>query len=368
MIYQVKMSVTKKKHPSVKKKRSAFRGKAVSARADSNIAIGEAGDDNSAGIARRERQSVRAAKSATAAGVRLQKHLADRGISSRRKIETLITEQKIRIDGRIAILGDRVTPLSKISINGRPVRGHATPQYARVILYNKPEGEISTRDDPGKRTTVFNKLPKIKGARWIAIGRLDINTRGLLLFTNNGQLANQLMHPAFGLEREYLCRVFGKVDDDALNALMDGVELDGELVKFLQVKRQRGEGSNTWFSVIVGEGKYREVRRMWESVGCQVSRLMRVRYGTVTLPKNLRQGEWIELKSAEVSKLFDGVTPPDSETDNTESAVENKPNKKPSRSTRSDTQSKTRLTPRGRQSRSKGGQNRRSGSHSRRSG
>ena len=253
------------------------------------------------GLSEKDRPGGKAA--ATQPGVRLQKYLADRGISSRRKIEGLIADGKIRVDGKVAQLGDRVTTQSKINIDGRPIRGRVIPQYARVILYNKPEGEISTREDPGKRETVFKKLPKIKGGRWISVGRLDINTCGLLLFTNNGELANQLMHPSFGLEREYLCRIFGKVDDDALDRLKSGVSLDDALVRFQQIKRLRGEGSNTWFSVVVNEGKYREVRRMWESEGCRVSRLMRVRYGGIALPKSLRQGEWLELTSTEVNRL-----------------------------------------------------------------
>ena len=256
-------------------------------------------------------------------GIRLQKFLADKGISSRRKIEVWIFEGKIRVDGRLAQLGDRVTAHSRISIDGKPLRGKTETTVSRVLVYNKPEGEISTRDDPAKRTTVFRNLPKLRGERWVVVGRLDINTRGLLLFTNNGVLANRLMHPEFGLEREYLCRVFGKVDDAGLETLRQGVELDGELVRFQQVKRQRGEGRNTWYSVIVTEGKYREVRRIWESIGCQVSRLMRVRYGSIVLPKTLKQGEWIELKPAQIDKMMKRDQPDDSEAEMPK--VKNKP-------------------------------------------
>ena len=221
-------------------------------------------------------------------GIRLQKFLADKGYGSRREIEGWISEGKISIDGKVAQLGDRVSEKNRISVEGRVIRKRIEPMKARVLVYNKPEGEICSRDDPGKRPTVFKHLPRLRGSRWVIVGRLDINTRGVLLFTNNGDLANQLMHPTYGLEREYLCRVFGKVEESAIAKLQEGITLDGETIRFLQVKRQRGEGSNTWYNVVVGEGKYREVRRMWEAVGCRVSRLVRVRYGNVVLPRNLR--------------------------------------------------------------------------------
>jgi len=246
-------------------------------------------------------------------GIRLQKFLADRGISSRRKIEVWIEQGKIRVDGRVAQPGDRVTRHSRISIDGKPLRGNTGPRVTRILVYNKPEGEISTRDDPGKRDTVFRRLPRLRVARWVVVGRLDINTRGLLLFTNNGDVANRLMHPEFGLEREYLCRVFGNVSDNDLERLRGGVMLDDQMVNFKEVRRQRGEGRNTWFSVVVTEGKYREVRRLWQSVGCQLSRLVRVRYGNIVLPKGLRQGEWAELKSIQISRLLKQENHPDRE-------------------------------------------------------
>ena len=204
-------------------------------------------------------------KSPKSPAVRLQKFLADRGVGSRRGIEAWISEGRIRVDGKPAELGQRVTESSRISIDGRPLRGKAAQGKTRVLIYNKPEGEICTRDDPRKRPTVFRKLPRLRGERWVIVGRLDINTRGLLLFTTNGALANQLMHPSSGIEREYLCRVFGQVGEDAIAALTDGVIVDGQEVAFNSVKRQRGEGSNTWYSVTIAEGKYREVRRIWGS-------------------------------------------------------------------------------------------------------
>ena len=244
----------------------------------------------------------------SATGIRLQKYLSDLGVGSRRNVEQWITEGRIRIDGKPAELGQRVTEHSRISINGRPlIRRRLPAKDTRVIAYNKPEGEICSRDDPADRPTVFRHLPKLRGARWVVVGRLDINTRGLLLFTNNGDLANGLMHPKTALEREYLCRVFGEVDDAALAKLRGGVMLDGEEVGFRRVQRQRGEGRNTWYRVVVTEGRYREVRRLWESVGCRVSRLLRVRYGPVKLPRGLRQGEWMELPPGDVSALSKAV-------------------------------------------------------------
>lgn len=242
-------------------------------------------------------------------GIRLQKFLADRGVGSRRKIESWITDGRIRVDGKLAQLGDRVDERSKIKIDGRLVRAGNAQRDSRVILYNKPEGEICSRSDPAGRPTVFRNLPKLKGERWVAVGRLDINTRGLLLFTNNGELANRLMHPGSDIEREYMCRIFGRVDTSTLERLQEGVRIDGAEFRFKKVERQRGEGSNTWYSVVVTEGKYREVRRLWEAVGCRVSRLVRIRYGSVTLPKNLRQGAWAELKPRAIDRLFQGQEP-----------------------------------------------------------
>ena len=244
-------------------------------------------------------------------GERLHKRLAHLGVESRRTIEGWIAQGKIRVDGRVAQLGDKVAPHSRISVDGKPLRRSLLrhpPARARIIAYHKPEGEISARKDPANRPTVFRRLPKLKGARWVAVGRLDINTSGLLLFTNDGALANRLMHPRYNLEREYLCRVYGAVDADAMTRLRDGVKLGRETVCFARVERRRsasgGEGRNIWYSVVVHEGKYREVRRMWEAVGGRLSRLMRVRYGTVALPKNLKPGQWRELKPAAISALL----------------------------------------------------------------
>jgi len=240
-------------------------------------------------------------------GERLQKYLSGLGVGSRRKIEEWIEQGRITVNGKVARLGDRVTPKCRIKIDGRPIKGKSQDpsqrRQQRVILYNKPEGEVCTRSDPGKRPTVFRRLPLLKGERWVAVGRLDINTRGLMLFTNDGDLANHLMHPKLGLEREYLCRVYGQVDNPSLERLKEGIEIDGQLIRFHQVRRQRGEHSNTWYSVVVKEGKYREVRRMWEAIGCKLSRLSRIRYGKVALPRGIKLGDWIELEPALIDQL-----------------------------------------------------------------
>lgn len=256
---------------------------------------------------------------------RVHKYLASLGIASRRTIETWITDKRILIDGRVAQLGDKVNSASRISIDGKtlslPEKSSTPP---RVILYHKPEGEISTRKDPQNRCTVFSRLPKLKDERWVAVGRLDINTRGLLLFTNDGEIANRLMHPRFGLEREYLCRVYGKVDANSIKRLKQGITIDSQFMQFQKIRLQSEGGKsdnakqenaknakeknnvprNVWYSVIVTEGKYREIRRMWEAVGCSLSRLIRVRYGDVVLPKNLQPGQWQELKPAAIEKLL----------------------------------------------------------------
>ena len=247
-------------------------------------------------------------------GERLHKRLAHLGVESRRTVERWIEQGKIRVDGRVAQLGDKVDDNSRITVDGRPLRRtRAQPALTqrRVIAYHKPEGEISARKDPANRPTVFQRLPKLKGERWVAVGRLDINTSGLLLFTTDGDLANRLMHPRFGLEREYLCRVYGRVDADSIARLQQGVRLGRETLRFQQVRRKRNPGGqagnagkNVWYSVVVNEGKYREVRRMWEAVGGRLSRLIRVRYGNVALPKNLRPGQWRELKPSAIAALL----------------------------------------------------------------
>ncbi|MBX9444884.1 23S rRNA pseudouridine(2605) synthase RluB [Dickeya chrysanthemi] len=237
---------------------------------------------------------------------KLQKVLARAGHGSRREIESMIEAGRISVDGKIATLGDRVevTRATKIRIDGHVVSVRETEEaVCRVLMYYKPEGELCTRSDPEGRPTVFDRLPRIQGYRWVAVGRLDVNTSGLLLFTTDGELANRLMHPSREVEREYAVRVFGEVGDDKIRQLSKGVQLDDGPAAFRSIRYQGGEGLNQWYNVTLTEGRNREVRRLWEAVGVQVSRLIRVRYGDIQLPKGLPRGGWMEMKLTDVNYL-----------------------------------------------------------------
>ena len=239
-----------------------------------------------------------------AAGEKLQKVLARIGLGSRREMETVIAAGRVTINGQVAKLGDRVDVNAQVSVDSRPVTlktDEETPR--RVIMYNKPEGELCTRKDPEGRRTVFDRLPRLKGERWIAIGRLDINTSGLLMFTTDGELANRLMHPSTRIEREYAVRVMGEPKIEQIKAMVDGVMLDDGMARFTDVQEFGGEGINTWFHVVILEGRNREVRRLWESQGLTVSRLKRVRYGNIFLDKRAKAGEWTELSQEEIDEL-----------------------------------------------------------------
>jgi 23S rRNA pseudouridine2605 synthase len=236
-------------------------------------------------------------------GEKLQKVLARTGIGSRREIETVIEAGHIKINDRIAKLGDRVTAKDKIFVNGQRILINTEAARRRVILYNKPEGEICSRSDPEGRPSVYDRLPAVKGERWISVGRLDFNTSGLLLFTNDGELANKLMHPSSVIDREYLVRIQGNVDDEMLRALREGVLLEDGVARFTDIVEGAGESRNRWFYCVVMEGRNREVRRLWESQGVKVSRLKRVRYGNVFIPSHVRVGQWTELTEKEIADL-----------------------------------------------------------------
>ena len=236
---------------------------------------------------------------------RLQKLLANAGLGSRRQIERWIRAGRVEVNGRRARLGDRATAKDRIRVDGRPVSPKRLAAEERfVILYNKPEGEVVTRSDPEGRRTVFRSLPRLPGGRWIAVGRLDVNSSGLLLFTNDGELANRLMHPARLIEREYAVRVHGEVNDEMLERLVRGVELEDGPARFEEVVYSGGEGSNRWYHVVLMEGRKREVRRMWEAVGAQVNRLKRVRFGPVFLDSKVKAGRWRELNRDEREALL----------------------------------------------------------------
>ena len=234
---------------------------------------------------------------------RLHKLLAQSGIGSRREMEDLITAGRVTVNGEVAKIGQSVAPGERVKVNGKLVHLKFSNRLPRVIIYHKPEGEIVSRDDPDRRPTVFTSLPRMSGGRWVAVGRLDFNTSGLLLFTTSGDLANRLMHPRYNLVREYAVRILGELPEDARQRLLAGIELDDGPAQFATFQEAGGEGANHWYRVSLFEGRNREVRRMFEAVGVVVSRLMRVRYGPFILPPNLKRGQVLELKEVEVQKL-----------------------------------------------------------------
>ncbi len=238
---------------------------------------------------------------------KLHKVLADAGVGSRREMEELILAGRVSVNGVPAHIGQRILHSDQVKVNGKPIRIRVAPPPIRVLAYHKPVGEIVTRDDPQHRVTVFKKLPPAKFGRWIAVGRLDLNTEGLLLFTTSGELANRLMHPRASVEREYAVRILGELSDDARQRLLDGVELEDGLAKFESLEDAGGEGANHWVRVVITEGRHREVRRMFEHVGVTVSRLIRIRYGQVALPSNLRRGQSAELTEEEARALCQSV-------------------------------------------------------------
>ncbi len=241
-------------------------------------------------------------------GERIQKILAQLGLGSRRQIETWIAEGRIKVNGRVAKLGDRLCDTDDLILNGRPVDILMRwAQPTRVLVYYKPVGEVVTRRDPEARPVVFTQIPKLKTGRWIAVGRLDINTQGLLLMTNNGELANNLMHPSRRIEREYAVRVLGRVSDEVLERLRKGVVLEDGMARFDDIQSAGGEGANHWYKVVLTEGRNRIVRRLWESQGITVSRLIRVRYGQVMLPVKLKPRTFYELTDLERMALMKSV-------------------------------------------------------------
>jgi 23S rRNA pseudouridine2605 synthase len=235
---------------------------------------------------------------------KIQKVLARVGLGSRRTMEEWIDAGRVSVNGSVAKLGDRISDGDDLRVDGRLIPFETEEDsIRRVVLYYKPEGEVCTRTDPQGRPTVFDQLPKLKEQRWVAIGRLDINSQGLILFTTDGDLANRLMHPSSQIEREYAVRVHGQVTPEILETLKTGVMLmDGE-AHFDEIVDAGGEGTNHWYHVILREGRKREVRRMWESQGVQVSRLIRVRYGSIQLPRNLKAGRYIELEKEMIDQL-----------------------------------------------------------------
>jgi 23S rRNA pseudouridine2605 synthase len=234
---------------------------------------------------------------------KLHKVLAQSGIGSRRDMEQLIEQGQVTVNGEVAHVGMRIARGDQIKIAGKPIKVRIAPMPARVVAYHKPVGEVVTHHDPEGRPTVFRHLPRLANGKWLSVGRLDINTEGLLLFTNSGDLANQLMHPRFGVEREYAVRVLGTLDEAARQKLLTGVEIEGQSAAFKSIEDGGGEGANHWYRVVITEGRNREVRKLFDSVGMAVSRLIRIRYGTVVLPRGLKRGVWVELGDEDVRQI-----------------------------------------------------------------
>ncbi len=238
---------------------------------------------------------------------KLHKVLAQAGLGSRLEMEQLIMEGRISVNNEPAHIGQRIQFGDQVKVNGRPIRVRIAPPPARIIAYHKPAGEVVSHDDPQNRPTVFRKLPRLFQGKWQSVGRLDLNTEGLLLFTSSGELANKLMHPRFGLEREYAVRVLGALSNEEKQRLLDGVKLDDGMAQFGSIEDGGGEGSNCWYRVTISEGRNREVRRMLEAVGHAVSRLIRIRYGAMVLPRGLKRGAWMELDEFDMKALTQAV-------------------------------------------------------------
>lgn len=233
---------------------------------------------------------------------RIQKVLSGQGLGSRREIETWITAGRVQVNGKLAKLGDRITFQDRVSVDGKLIRFQVEkPSLPPILLYYKPEGEVCSRKDPEGRRTVFQSLPKTSQGRWIMVGRLDINTSGLLIFTTDGELANFLMHPRNEIEREYAVRVLGGLTPEQIQVLTKGVMLEDGLARFISIQEQEGDGVNRWYHVVLREGRNREIRRMFEALGLQVSRLIRVRYGPFILPPSLSRGRILELAEDEIA-------------------------------------------------------------------
>jgi 23S rRNA pseudouridine2605 synthase len=235
---------------------------------------------------------------------KLHKVLAQAGLGSRLEMEQLIMEGRISVNNEPAHIGQRIQYGDQIKVNGKPIRFRIAPPPARVIAYHKPVGEVVTNDDPQNRPTVFRKLPRLQQGKWQSVGRLDLNTEGLLLFTSSGELANRLMHPRFGLDREYAVRVLGALSNDEKQRLLDGIELEDGRAQFGSIEDGGGEGANTWYRVTISEGRNREVRRLFEALGHAVSRLIRIRYGAMMLPRGLKRGAWMELDERDIRALM----------------------------------------------------------------
>jgi 23S rRNA pseudouridine2605 synthase len=247
---------------------------------------------------------------------KLHKVLAEAGLGSRRDMEELIVAGRVSVNGEPAHIGQRILPTDQVRINGKPLQRRISNKPPRVLVYHKPAGEIVSTSDPEGRPSVFDRLPTMKAAKWLAVGRLDFNTEGLLLFTTSGDIANRLMHPRYGIDREYAVRTLGELEEGMRQKLLAGVELDDGIAQFSRIADGGGEGVNKWYRVTIGEGRNREVRRMFEAIGLTVSRLIRTRYGSMTLPRGLKRGRWEEMDEHDVRGLMTliGMDKPERDT------------------------------------------------------
>jgi 23S rRNA pseudouridine2605 synthase len=261
-------------------------------------------EDNAGGKRRHEQKTVRRDLTADDDAPKLHKVLAEAGLGSRRDMEELIIAGRVSVNGEPAHIGQRILPTDQVRINGKLIQRKVSKKPPRVLVYHKPAGEIVSMNDPEGRPSVFDRLPSMKAAKWLAVGRLDFNTEGLLLFTTSGDLANRLMHPRYGIDREYAVRTLGELEEGMRQKLLAGVELEDGIAQFSKIADGGGEGVNKWYRVTIGEGRNREVRRMFEAIGLTVSRLIRTRYGLLTLPKNLKRGRWEEMEEHAVRDLL----------------------------------------------------------------
>jgi 23S rRNA pseudouridine2605 synthase len=273
------------------------------AAADAEASVAEAAADEEAAAAPEADGAPKRVLAPDVDAPKLHKVLAQAGVGSRRDLEQMITEGRVTVNGEVAHTGQRISFGDRIQVDGKPVRFRIAPPPARVLAYHKPAGEVVSHDDPQQRPTVFRRLPRLQQGKWQSVGRLDINTEGLLLFTTSGELANQLMHPRFGVEREYAVRSLGVLGQEAKAQLLEGVEIDGQRCAFKSIEDGGGEGVNHWYRCVITEGRNREVRRLFETVGHAVSRLIRIRYGSVVLPRGLKRGVWVDLDEHDLRNL-----------------------------------------------------------------
>jgi 23S rRNA pseudouridine2605 synthase len=278
--------------------------KAPDADAVFSFVTSEAYDAEEGGLGRGPAKAVRRDLTSDDDAPKLHKVLAEAGLGSRRDMEELIIAGRVSVNGEPAHIGQRILGTDQVRINGKLIQRRVSKKPPRVLVYHKPAGEIVSNDDPDGRPSVFDRLPTMKAGKWLAVGRLDFNTEGLLLFTTSGDLANRLMHPRYGIDREYAVRTLGELEEGMRQKLLAGVELEDGLAQFTKIADGGGEGINKWYRVVIGEGRNREVRRMFEAIGLTVSRLIRTRYGAMTLPSSLKRGRWEEMEENTVRDLM----------------------------------------------------------------